>query len=73
MYSAGQRICDEIMSLCLEQVKSCKTAFDVIANEPLVTEETIKSLMALVIHHPFLWDVKSRLFPDVKTLLSNKM
>lgn len=73
LYAGCQTISNEIMSLCENQADSCEKAFEFISNEPLPTEEMVKSLLALVVHRPQVWDIKTRLFPDIKILVANKM
>jgi hypothetical protein len=67
-----QNYCTEILEKCRIQLGACKGAFDISLNEKIISEEKSKSLLSLIIHRPFVWDLKSRLFPDIGSLILNK-
>lgn len=63
-------IIDNMLINCKRHVKSCNEAFSTLKYDPLLSEETAKSLLALIIHRPFLYENQKSFIPDIESLLS---
>lgn len=63
----------QIMCTVLDNhFKSCCEAFEFISTSPLLTEDSAKSAISILIHRPQLDDLKRHQIRDITHLLINK-
>ena len=58
-----------ILNNCKVHLESCKEAYEAVRREPLLSEDLAKSLLAIVIHRPHLFENQKRFVPDIESLL----
>jgi hypothetical protein len=59
----------EVLEACKSHISSCMETFEVLVNDPLLSESTAKAVIALVIHRPFLYGVQKSQIADIESLL----
>lgn len=64
-----ERLAGLILNNCELHVKSCWEAFKTMKEEPLLSELIAKSLLALIIHRPFIFENYSIHLPDLESLI----
>lgn len=64
------RLAGSILNNCELHLKSCWEAFRTMKEEPLLSESIAQSLLALIIHRPFIFENYSIHLPDLESLIN---